>query len=124
MRRLSIWQCVGKESGFSTTNTPVKSWKENSKEPWRNSVLTTISDKPPCSRDPASSLDSSFSSISPEERDILHVPFPKLKDIFTKANQILSSAESDIHQFGNDTTYIAREVGGPVGFLMDSIVRK
>lgn len=55
----------------------------------------------------ASSLDYSFISISLEETNILHVPFPKLKDIYAKANQIQSSAESDIQWFSNDTTYVA-----------------
>ena len=70
-------------------------------------VLTIISDEPPCSEDPASSSGFPFISISPEETNVLHVPFPKLKSIYAKANQILSSAESDIHRFGDDTTYVA-----------------
>ena len=70
-------------------------------------VLTIASEEPPRSEDPASLLDFSFISISPEGTNILHVPFSKLKDIFAKANQILSCAESDIHRFGDDTRYVA-----------------
>ena len=70
-------------------------------------VLTIISDEPPCSEDPASSLEFPFILMSPKETNILQVPFPKLKDIYAKAKQILSPAESDVHRFGDATTYIA-----------------
>ena len=67
-------------------------------------VLTISSDEPPCSEDPASFLEFSFISISLDKTNILHVPFPKVKNIFAKASRIISSAESDIHRFGDDTT--------------------
>ena len=47
-------------------------------------VPTIILDKPPCSEDPACSLDFSFISISLEETNILHIPFPKLQNIFSR----------------------------------------
>ena len=54
-------------------------------------------DDPPGSDDPASSSDFSFISILLEETN-MHVVFPKLKDIYAKPSQIVSSAERDIQR--------------------------
>ena len=114
---LSIWQCAGREGDFLTTNKPVKleegkfyNMTEEQKQRAFEKFCAITSDEPPCFEDSASSLVFFFISISLEETNILHVLFPKLKDIFTKANQILSSAESDIHQCGRN----GREHGTPV----------
>ena len=79
-----------------------KKLEEQKKRAFNKFYVLTISPE-----DPASSVEFSFISISPEETNILHIPFPKVKNIFAKGNQILNSAESDIHRFGDDTTYVA-----------------
>ena len=72
------------------------------------------SDKSLCSGDPAaggaiSNKDPSLISVAPEDKQILHIPFYKLKGIFCKSSQILSNTASDIHRFGESVYYVASE---------------
>ena len=72
-------------------------------EPDKSNVLEQAS----ISENPALTSGYSAISIAPENTNILHVPFPKLKDIFSKATQILSCSERDIHRFGDEAMYVA-----------------
>ena len=70
------------------------------------------SDKSSCSGDPASgdvtsSNDPCSISVAQEDTQILHIPFQKLKGIFSKSSQILSNTASDIHKFGDSVYYVA-----------------
>jgi len=63
-----------------------------------------VSDK--SSRDVTSSNDPCLISVAPEDTQILHVPFQKLKGIFSKTSQLLSNTASDIHKFGDSVYYV------------------
>ena len=65
------------------------------------------SGKSSCSGDPASGGDPSLISVPPEDTQILHIPFQKLKGVFSKSSQILRNTASDIHRFGDSVFYVA-----------------
>ena len=61
----------------------------------------------PVSGDVTSSHDPCVISVAPEDTHILHIPFQKLKRIFSKSSQILSNTASNIHKFGDNVYYVA-----------------
>jgi len=75
--------------------------------PGRSSLTSKSYLDDPASGDAACTETPCLISVAPKDTQILHIPFQKLKGIFSKSSQIISSAAREIHLFSDSVYYVA-----------------